>query len=103
MGIVLGGGAARGMAHSGVLQAVEDAGLCVDMVAGTSRGTMVGIIDRSGCSPEFCIQQLSEDLQLQWPFRMIRGSGKWCTLSKSHRGVCDGMLRKYLFDWRLAQ
>ncbi len=36
IGVALGGGAARGMAHLGVLKALEESGIIVDMIAGTS-------------------------------------------------------------------
>ncbi|KQP07913.1 cyclic nucleotide-binding protein [Methylobacterium sp. Leaf99] len=40
-GLVLGGGGARGLAHLGVLQALEDAGCAPDFVGGTSMGAVV--------------------------------------------------------------
>lgn len=40
-GLVLGGGGARGLAHLGVLQALDEAGLSVDLVGGTSMGAIV--------------------------------------------------------------
>jgi NTE family protein len=42
VGLVLGSGAARGMAHIGVLNALEKAGIPIDMIAGTSVGAVVG-------------------------------------------------------------
>jgi len=42
VGLALGGGAARGMAHIGVLRALEREGLAIDMVAGTSMGAIIG-------------------------------------------------------------
>lgn len=42
IGIALGGGAARGFAHLGVLAALDDAGIPVDMVGGTSFGALMG-------------------------------------------------------------
>jgi NTE family protein len=41
-GLVLSGGGARGFAHIGVLQAIEDAKLPIDYVSGTSMGAIVG-------------------------------------------------------------
>jgi NTE family protein len=40
-GLVLGGGGARGLAHVGVLQALDEAGYTVDFVGGTSMGAIV--------------------------------------------------------------
>jgi len=41
-GLALGSGGARGLAHAGVLQVLEDAGLQPDVIAGTSMGAIVG-------------------------------------------------------------
>ena len=51
VGIALGGGAAFGIAHVGVLLALEEAGLPVDMVSGTSMGSIVAIAYSSGLQP----------------------------------------------------
>lgn len=40
--LALGGGAARGWAHIGVLRALDEAGVRIDMIAGTSIGALVG-------------------------------------------------------------
>jgi NTE family protein/lysophospholipid hydrolase len=42
IGLVLGGGGARGFAHIGLLRALKDVGVPVDMVGGTSMGALVG-------------------------------------------------------------
>jgi NTE family protein len=42
LGLALGGGAARGWAHIGVLQVLDEAGIKVDILAGTSIGAVVG-------------------------------------------------------------
>ncbi|KAI9142206.1 hypothetical protein BKA69DRAFT_1068943 [Paraphysoderma sedebokerense] len=42
IGLVLGGGGARGLAHLGVITALEDAGIPIDVVGGTSIGSLVG-------------------------------------------------------------
>ncbi len=47
-GLVLGGGAARGWAHVGVLRALDEAGIRPDVVVGTSIGALVGAIYASG-------------------------------------------------------
>jgi NTE family protein len=46
--LVLGGGAARGFAHIGVIQVLEEAGVRPDMVVGTSAGSLVAAIYASG-------------------------------------------------------
>ena len=42
--LVLGGGAARGFAHIGVIKALESQGIVPDMVVGTSAGSVVGAL-----------------------------------------------------------
>eukprot|EP00049_Salpingoeca_infusionum_P016691 m.343654 g.343654 ORF g.343654 m.343654 type:complete len:1274 (+) comp16131_c0_seq4:4039-7860(+) len=44
IGLVLGGGGARGLAHAGVIQKLTEAGVPIDMVGGTSIGSFVGAL-----------------------------------------------------------
>jgi NTE family protein len=53
--LALGGGAARGWAHIGVLRALDEAGIEIDMIAGTSIGALVG-----GCYLAGKLDQLEE-------------------------------------------
>ncbi|MEG1832056.1 MAG: patatin-like phospholipase family protein [Burkholderiaceae bacterium] len=48
IGLALGGGAARGFAHIGVIKALEAQGVQVDIVAGTSAGSVVGALYANG-------------------------------------------------------
>lgn len=50
IGLVLSGGAARGLAHIGVLKALEEQGVRIDAIAGTSMGAVVGGLYASGYS-----------------------------------------------------
>jgi len=50
VGLVLGGGAARGVAHVGVLQALEENGIYPAVIAGTSVGALVGGLYAAGVS-----------------------------------------------------
>lgn len=43
-GLVLGGGGARGFAHVGIIKALEEAGIPIDMVGGTSMGAFIGAL-----------------------------------------------------------
>lgn len=60
--IVLGGGAARGFAHIGVIKALEAQGIVPDIVVGTSAGSVVGALYASGMTG-FELQQLALTLQ----------------------------------------
>lgn len=52
IGLVLGGGGARGAAHIGVLQELERLRIPVDAIAGTSMGAIVGSLYASGKTPD---------------------------------------------------
>jgi predicted acylesterase/phospholipase RssA len=103
IGLALGGGAARGMAHLGVLKVLEESGICVDMIAGTSAGAMTGILYASGMKPSYSVDRFVHDLTPPWFFRQLSGGGYWHLLYKYRRGQFDPMLRKYLLDSRLEQ
>ena len=52
IGLALGGGAARGFAHVGVIQVLEEAGMPPQLVTGTSAGSLVAALYASGKSPQ---------------------------------------------------
>jgi NTE family protein len=103
IGLALGGGAARGMSHLGVLKALENNGIVVDMIAGTSAGAMTGIMYSAGLDPDFNANQFATDLRPSWLFRRLPRGNHWYLLYKYRRGHFDPMLRKYLNGWRLEQ
>lgn len=62
-GLVLSGGAARGLAHIGVLKALEEQGVQVDAIAGTSMGAVIGGLYAAGYSVDE-LEKLA--LELDW-------------------------------------
>jgi len=56
IGLALGGGAAKGFAHIGVIKMLEASGIHPDVVAGTSAGSVVGALYASGMDA-FALQQ----------------------------------------------
>ena len=48
VGLVLSGGGAKGLAHIGALKVIEDSGVQIDYIAGTSMGAIVGALYASG-------------------------------------------------------
>lgn len=52
IGLALGGGGARGAAHVGVLKVLEEEGIPIDCIAGTSMGSVVGGLYSAGLSVE---------------------------------------------------
>ena len=61
IGLALGGGAARGFAHIGVIKALEAQGIVPDIVVGTSAGAVVGALYASGLSG-FELQKIALDM-----------------------------------------
>lgn len=103
IGIALAGGGAKGMAHFGVLQALEEAGVSFDIMSGTSAGAMAGILYASGMSPKQAVENFQRDLTPSRLFRLLPRWPNWYLVSQYRRRAWDGMLRKYLHDWRLEQ
>lgn len=62
VGLVLGGGAARGFAHIGVIQVLEEAGVRPSLVVGTSAGSLVAAFYASGKTGAQ-LQQIAESME----------------------------------------
>lgn len=103
IGVALGGGAARGMSHLGVLKALEQNGIVVDVIAGTSAGAMTGALYCAGLDCDYSASKFAAGLKLPWLFRRLPNGGYWYLLYKYRRGHFDPMLRRYLADWKLEQ
>lgn len=52
VGLVLSGGGAKGMAHIGAIKIIEEAGIPIDYVVGTSMGSIIGGLYAIGYTPE---------------------------------------------------
>jgi NTE family protein len=61
IGLALGGGAARGFAHIGVIKALESQGIVADIVVGTSAGSLVGALYAAG-NDGFALNRLALDM-----------------------------------------
>ncbi len=62
IGLALGGGAARGFAHIGVIKALDTNGIAPDIVVGTSAGSIVGALYAAGFNA-FDLQKLAIQLE----------------------------------------
>ena len=76
IGLTLSGGGAKGLAHIGILQAIDSAGLKIDYITGTSMGGIIGAMYAIGYSGKE-IEQISRNidwdviLSNQYPLRTI--------------------------------
>ena len=95
VGLALGGGAARGFAHVGVIQILEEAGIRPDMVVGTSAGSLVAAIyasGRSGAQLQQIALEMEEAMLTDWtlPFfgrGLLRGEALARYVNQQVRGL----------------
>jgi len=79
IGLALGGGAARGFAHIGVIQVLEENGIKPDLVVGTSAGSLVAALyasGKSGAELATLAESMDESAFTDWSFPgrgLIRG------------------------------
>ena len=66
VGLVLSGGGAKGMAHIGVIRALEENGIPIDYIAGTSMGAVIGSLYAMGYSPDEMQELISSDDFKNW-------------------------------------
>lgn len=66
VGLVLSGGGAKGIAHIGVIKALEDHNIPIDYIAGTSMGAVVGGLYAAGYTPEEMMQLIESPGFAHW-------------------------------------
>lgn len=71
VGLVLSGGGAKGIAHIGVIQALEDNNIPIDYITGTSMGAIVGGLYASGYTPQEMMQLLKSKEFADWSTGVI--------------------------------
>lgn len=81
VGLVLSGGGAKGIAHIGVIQALEENDIPIDYITGTSMGTIVGGLYACGYTPQEMLELI-----------LSRGFSYWST------GKIDPALRYYFTE-----
>ncbi len=103
VGIALGGGGARGLAHPGVLHSLEQAGVFFDHIAGTSSGALMGLPYASGLDPVLFPERFKAALTPHRIFRLLPGGNRWYLWAMFRTGAWDRMLRPYFGAARLEQ
>jgi NTE family protein len=66
VGVVLSGGAAKGLSHVGVLKALEEHEIPVDYIVGTSMGAIIGGCYAAGMSPDQIESMVTSEQFLRW-------------------------------------
>jgi NTE family protein len=75
IGISLSGGGSRGIVHIGILKAIDEAGIKISMVTGTSAGSIVGAFYCSGYSPDNIMDIIRETRLIKYVRPAISLSG----------------------------
>lgn len=89
IGLTLGGGGARGFAHTGVLKVFEEESIPIDIITGTSVGALIGGAYASGATPEKLIEMADEYLNSE-EFQ----SSAIKAISEAHRKEDGGITRR---------
>ncbi|MCT4624664.1 MAG: patatin-like phospholipase family protein, partial [Schleiferiaceae bacterium] len=94
VGLALSGGGAKGMAHVGVLRALEENNVRIDYISGTSMGAVVGAMYAMG----YTVDQIEIYLtQVDWDALMDN------TLPRNHLGVLEREnAEKYVLDFEVV-
>ena len=101
IGLALGSGGARGVAHVGVLEALEEAGIRPQLVAGTSMGAIVGGLFAQDPDPAKVWRRLqaylgNEDFASYWASFVPRDGAEARDPQSRLTGVFDFMQRKMI-------
>lgn len=103
IGVALSGGGARGLAHLGVLRALDRAGIHFDLAAGASSGALMGLAYCGGWRPDEALEEFRRMLTPPRWTRLLPSGTRWYLWWKYWHGAWDAMLRPYLQDTRLEQ
>lgn len=98
IGLVLGGGGARGFAHIGAVRALAEAGVIIDRVGGSSMGGIIGAQVAAGWNPD----RLLHENRAAWSRRrLIEPAWPSVSLAKGERALV--MLRRFFGDARIEE
>ena len=87
IGIALGGGFARGLAHIGVLRVLREEGIPIDYIAGTSVGSIIGASYCSGISPRE-MQEIASIVRFKDFARWSLNKLGFCTNDRMDNFLC---------------
>ncbi len=104
--LVLSGGAARGLAHAGVVQALEERGFDPDIVTGTSMGSVIGALYAAGYSPDsiatLIVRKDWREIFVPLPVAVGGSRALHHPVLRLHVNGAQGLgTRGYLPDWRI--
>ena len=95
VGIALSGGGALGFAHIGALQALNEHGIYPDCIAGTSMGSIIGVMYAAGYTPLEILEIVRTD-KLYKMKRLLTLQSAISTLGMSRHDALHSILLKYI-------
>ncbi|GAA4399242.1 patatin-like phospholipase family protein [Nibrella viscosa] len=90
VGLVLSGGGARGIAHLGVIKALQEQGIQIDRISGTSAGAIAGALFANGYSPD----EILKIVETSSFFRHLRPA--WSRMGLLRMDTAIELYKKYL-------
>lgn len=102
IGLALSGGGIRGIAHAGVIQALEEKNIKIDIIGGTSSGSMVAVLYAMGYSPYhiyILFKRYAKQIAKLNSFPLLSGVGSIISASKTQfTGIRSGNSIEEVFD-----
>lgn len=94
LGLALSGGGIRGVAHAGVLKALEENNIKIDVIGGTSSGSIISTLYAMGYSPYYIyilFKRYAKELMNQNSISTFTSLGSYMTNKKTHfKGFYSG-------------
>ena len=103
VGLALGGGGARGIAHLGVLDVLQREGIYFDRVAGTSAGAIVAAAYAAGIPLARIRDVFENEMTPPRSIRWLPKSPQWYMLAVFRMGLAEAKFRRYLNHYTFDQ
>ena len=103
VGIALGGGGSRGLAHCGVLRVLEREGIAADRLAGTSMGALVAMKYSAGTDPDEIVEDVTRAARSPAPLRWLPWGDLASYSLKARTGAFERILRGKYGDIRFEE
>jgi predicted acylesterase/phospholipase RssA/CRP-like cAMP-binding protein len=94
VGLALGGGGSRGFAHCGVLKVLEEEGIAVDRIAGTSMGALVGLTYAAGTPPDQIVEEIAREARVPLALRFVPQGRYLSFWLKARTGAFERSIRE---------
>lgn len=103
LGLALGGGGAHGLAHIGVIAALEENNLYFDRLAGTSAGAIIAGGHGAGFNQKHLLRLFNKEMQIPKFMKFVPKATKWHLLGLFRFDLVEQRFRKYLKNLTIEQ